>query len=174
MSEKNVRGSVIKGYLKYVKRTWGKKGLKECEDFVNINLDNIKDKEWYPQKFDSNILGWIAETKGEKYIERAGYYVMKDLGILSYIVKFVNIKSLLKKAPKSYEDGFDFGKISVDIEENEATIKMKGLAVDDWSCTAWLGAYKAMLDMTNTKGSVEKVKCELEGDNHCEYHIVWD
>lgn len=174
MSDRKVRGSVIQGYLKYIERTWGELGLDECTGTIGLDYDHFDEKRWYRIDQLDKVIEWIAENKGEKYIERAGNYTVKDLGILSYLVKFASIESLLKKAPKSYHDAYDYGEIEVDIGEKEAIIKMKDVIHGEYSCNGWLGAFKGMIEMTNNSGTVEEVKCQREGASHCEFLLKWD
>jgi predicted hydrocarbon binding protein len=98
---------------------------------------------------------------------------VKDLGVLSYIVRFTNITSLLKRAPESYADAFNYGQLEVDIKEKSATIKIIDTAVDEYTCPAWIGAFRGMLELTKTNGTVRKTHCQLNGASHCEFIIKW-
>jgi len=174
LAENSIRGSVVYGYLKFIKRTWGIEGLKECVEATGVDPDKIKGGQWYSADHTRKILQWVSDTKGQDYVRKSGNYIVKDLGVLSYIVRFTNIKTLLKKAPDSYSDGFTYGSIKVDIGENSAVIKMKDTAVDDYACPAWLGALSGMLEMTRTKGTVEETQCQRKGAPHCEFLMEWE
>lgn len=174
LAERKVKGSVILGYLKYIKRTWGQLGLDECTDFIGLDYDHFEEKRWHDIEQLDKVIQWIGDNKGSKYIERAGNYTVKDLGILSYLVKFASIESLLKKAPKSYHDAYNYGDVEIDIGEKEAVIKMKDVIHGDYSCNGWLGAFKGMMEMTHTTGTVKEVQCQKESASHCEFLMKWD
>ena len=71
MSDRKARGSVINSYLKYIRKTWGEAGLKECCDFTGIDPDIIKDGAWYPDDYNDRIFQWLVEDKGFEYLEKA-------------------------------------------------------------------------------------------------------
>lgn len=173
MEDKKVRGSVVLGYLNFIKRTWGSDGLEECTDSIGLPMKHFEEIQWYNIDILKKIHQWIADEKGEKYIKRGGNYTVKDLGVLSYIVKFVNIKALLKKAPKSYEDAYNFGSVEIDIKDKKAIIKMEDVSFDEYACSGWLGAFEGMLEMTHTWGEVKEVQCQYKGASYCEFEMTW-
>ncbi len=175
MADRNVRGSVIHGYLKYIRKIWGQEGLGECLRATKVNPKNIKEGKWYDVKNSEEVLIWIGDNKGELYVERCGNHTVKDLGILSYIVRFARIESIIRKAPESYADAFDYGRVEVDIntEDHRAVINMYETHPHKYSCYAWRGCFKGMLDITKTFGTVEEVKCQLKDDDHCEFLMKW-
>lgn len=171
--ERHVKGSVMRGYLKYIERSWGLQGLDEMTGSTGISSSDIIEGEWYDLWMPKNILKWIAESKGLKYVKMAGNYAVKDLGLLSYIMRFTDINSLLKRASKNYHQAYDFGDVEVIYGEKEALIKMTDAAYDEYACLAWEGAFQGMLEMTHTDGRVTKTSCEIKGDGCCEYHLQW-
>ena len=128
---------------------------------------------WYPEKRSADILAWIREKKGIEYVEDCGRYTVKDLGILSYIVRFITIETMLKKAPDSFHDAFNYGQIELEIHDDHAIIKMKDTAIDENTCPAWVGVFKGMLEMTKTKGTVKEIQCELKGSECCIFRMDW-
>ena len=144
--------------MKFVKKTWGKVGVDECLRDTGVDIGKYKEGKWYPIEDSEKILLWIGDKKGGEMVERCGNYTVKDLGILSYIVRFANIKFLLEKASQSYADAFKYGKLVTDIQENQAIIKMKDNHPHKYSCQAWKGCFEGMLEMTKTKGTVEETQ----------------
>jgi len=171
---RKIRGSLIEGYFKFIKRTWGERGLSEVTAATGIDPESIKGRVWYDHARSRAIMEWIRDIKGPQYIERCGHYTVKDLGLLSYIVAFMDVKSLLKRAPKSYHDGFSFGEVDIDLSDSSATITMKDCATYDGSCNAWVGALKGILEVTNTRGTVEETQCQLKGSPCCIILVKWE
>lgn len=172
MEEKKFRGDLLIGYYKAVKKFWGVRGLKECEEYVGIKMDDIKSTKWYPIEYHSKMHKFLGE-KGEQYVTRAARQAIHGLGMLSYLVRFVSIKSLLKKAPKSYDDTFNFGVVEIDIEENSAIAKLKDVVTTGYTCLAWKGVFQGTLEVTKTEGTVEIIDHEEKGENDCFFKIEW-
>ncbi|MFO7992207.1 MAG: DUF2378 family protein [Thermoplasmata archaeon] len=173
MTEKKVRGSVLNGFIKYIERSWGEAGTKEFSDYAGYDPNKIDDKKWYDAELLGKVHTWLAEEKGKKYVRMAGRYTVQDLGILSYLVKFASVKTLLKKAPKSYRDAFNYGDSIITVEKNRAIAKMKDVVIDDYTCDAWRGVFEGVLEATNTQGKVEIFEDKTKGENDCYYEINW-
>lgn len=167
---------MILGYLKFIKKTWGLSGLEQCAKDLSLDYKAIKDGGWYSEKISGKVLAWIAKNKGPEYVENAGSHVIKNLGILSYVVRFAKITTLLRKSPKGYSEAFGYGRVEVDLHENkrQAIIRMIDTALDEYSCAAWLGAYRGMLEMTKTRGRVREIRCQRAGADFCEFLMEWE
>ena len=160
--------------MKFIKKTWGKDGLKECGTAIGFSHKEIREGKWYEDEVGNRVTEWIADNKGEEYVERCGNYMIKDLGMLSYIVGFMDVKSILKRAPESYTDALNYGRLEVDIGESSAVISIKGTApIDKHACLIWLGTFRGVLEITKTKGTVTETKCAKKGAPHCEYLMEW-
>lgn len=170
---KKVRGSVLKGFLKYIEKTWGKEGIEDFLQFVAIDPDKIKEGLWYDADLLSKIHRWLFENKGKEALRRGGAHTVKSLGMLSYIVRFLHIEKLLKKASESYDDAFTYGTVEADIQSNQAIVKMKNVVIDEYTCTAWKGVFEGALEVTKTKGAVEFIKTKKMGENDCFFIIRW-
>jgi hypothetical protein len=173
MGEKRVRGAVLIGYLKFIERTWGDGGLAQCSGEVNFEMGQLRESSWYDVSYSTGILRWIGNKKGREFVERCGTSTVKELGMLSYIVAFSSVRSLLAKAPANYADVFSYGRMEVAFEERRATIRMFDAAEHEYSCLTWLGAFKGILDKTRTKGTVAETQCQRKGAPHCEYLMEW-
>jgi predicted hydrocarbon binding protein len=173
MGEKRVRGCVLIGYLKFIKKEWGEAGSIQVSGEVNFDLEQLRESSWYDISYSSGILNWIATKKGKEFVEKCGSATVKDLGMLSYIVAFSTVKSILAKAPANYADAFGYGRMEVDIEDRRAVVRMVDTAEHELSCLTWLGAFKGIMEKTKTKGSVTETQCQLKGSPHCEYVLEW-
>ncbi len=149
-------------------------GLEECLEDIGQRMDDIEERKWYDIEVLKALHTWIGDEKGERYMRRGGNYTVRDLGVLSYLVKFTNVKRLLKKAPKSYQEAFNFGSVHIDVKEGGAVIKMKGVKVDEYACLAWRGVFEGTLDATDTDGLVEAFEDDTKEEDDCYFKMQWD
>lgn len=174
MAEKRVRGSVIKGYLLFVEKTWGKNGLNQCLDETKIMPADIKDGVKYPNQMLLEVIKWISKHYGAEYVKKAGNHAVKNLGLLAYIVRFSSVETMLGKAKSAYMEAYDFGEVTMTISGKHAFATMKDVSEIPENCDGWIGALEALLELTKTKGRVVKTKCQLKGDPKCEYEVTWE
>ncbi len=173
MKKGKVRGDVLRGYLKYIKRTWGKEGIDSFDSYSGIESERLKDKIWYDSDILKDVHHWLAD-KGEKHVELAAGYTIRNLGLLSYLVKFLNVKTLLDKAPKNFSEGFSYGDCIVEIKDKSAIVKFKDIMIDEYVCDAWKGVLKGILKATNTKGKIKPLNTPDKGDKDCFYKMEWE
>ena len=176
MNERRLKGGVIIGYLDFIKRQWGQGGVDECVNTIDIDINSLKPERFYSGDLDEKILYWISSNKGMDYVKMAGNHTVKNLGSLAYLVRFVNIKHLLKKAKENYEDTFEHGEISVLCDEfgKRAVVIMKNSNKIEEACVAWEGALEGMMEVTRTKGTVKMTKCQMKGDVYDEFILDWN
>jgi hypothetical protein len=176
MAERMHKGAVIQGYLSFVKHKWGQEGLDQCCQAAGLRIDGIDTEKMYPIENGQAVLEWIRATKGIEYVRMAGNHTVKNLGSLAYLVRFVNIKHLLKRAKDNYANTFNYGAVSVLSDEfaKRAQVIMKNANFYEESNAAWVGAFEGMLEVTRTKGTVKQNKCQLKGDDYDEFLLDWE
>lgn len=175
MTERKARGSVINGYLKYIKKTWGQDGVDQCAGYLGIDPKDIKDGNWYSDEYGDKLLEWMVSLKGKKYVVLSNRYMVKDLGMLAYIVRFMDVKTILKKLPKNYDDIFNFGRVEVDIKEKNAVVRVYDAATSEHSCPGWQGVFEGAFELTKTKGGrVKETMCQWKGDEYCVWELSWE
>jgi len=86
----------------------------------------------------------------------------------------MDMKSMLAKAEDRYKQAYNFGSVEVYLEPSGARAKLIDFSESKENCIGWTGALEAMLEMTNTKGTVEEVDCRCEGGECCEFIITWE
>ena len=176
MAEKEqlCRGSVPLGFINYISTTWGQEGLDQFIKDTGMDPKDIKEGQWYDISSSGRVQEWICNNKGEEQVIKAGTYTIKNQGLFSYVIRFANVKSILKRAPENYMEVFKCGIMEVDIQENHAIVTMRDVAVNEYSCIAWKGALIGVLELTKTKGTVKETQCQFrEGASHCEFLIEW-
>ncbi|MFH0815498.1 MAG: hypothetical protein V1934_01595 [Methanobacteriota archaeon] len=173
MVERKVRGSVINGYMKFIEKNWGKDGAERCRKETNLADIEIKDGIHYPNAMLLAVIKWISKNYGIAHMRRAGNHAVKNLGLLAYIVRFSSIEHMLKKSNDAYREAYGFGEVDLIFKPHHATARMKDVSEIPENCEGWIGALEALLELTHTKGKVIKTKCQLKGDERCEYEIEW-
>jgi len=176
MAERQHKGAVILGYLDYIKWEMGQEGLDLCLADIGMNMMAIKPEEVYSIEDGQAVLEWLSKARGMDCVRKAGNHTVKNLGSLAYLVRFVNIKHLLKRAKDSYKETFSYGAVSIMEDDfgKRAMVIMKNANFYEESNVAWLGAFEGMLEITRTKGHVKQNKCQMMGDDYDEFILEWE
>ncbi|MBU4144132.1 MAG: hypothetical protein KKH79_04225 [Candidatus Thermoplasmatota archaeon] len=163
----------MNGYLKFIQKKWGVEGLAQCKKDVGIEDMEFRDGQYYQDAIIGNVLRWVHREKGRDAILDAGRFIMHNLGILSWLVRFTDIETLAKRFPKDYSEVYAFGKCTVDLSD-PARLKLilKDVGYYEEACMIWEGVIEEALTMTKTKGSVKHTKCQRLGESHCEFIIT--
>ncbi len=170
--ERKTRGSVMNGYLKFIKKKWGKEGLDQCKKEVGVEEIEFKDGHYYHDEMIGNVLRWIHREKGRESLVEAGRFILHNLGILSWLVRFTDIETLAKKFPKNYSEVYAFGKVKIDLYDPKKYILiMEDVGYYEEACIIWEGLIDEALVMTKTNGRVSHTKCQRLGESHCEFVI---
>jgi hypothetical protein len=175
MTERKLKGGVLLGYMDFISRQWGREGLDECLRAVQMKREDLEPDRFYSLILDEKIMKWIS-SRGMEYVKKSGNHTVKNLGSLAYLVRFVNIKHLLKRAKDNYADTFNFGEVSIMSDEfsKRAIVIMKDCNFIAESSLAWEGAFEGMMEVTRTKGTVKMNKCQVKGDEYDEFLLDWE
>ncbi len=173
MAERLTRGSSIKGHLRYVEKRFGKLGLEECKKAVGLDY-KLREKEFYPDKIQNDILKWLSRNKGPDMPRLSGKFTVKNLGILAYIVRFTSPEMMVKKARESYDELYNFGRIETKVMgKGRIYVRLYDVCSIPERCKSWQGVLEGILELTRTEGRVEKTKCQLKGGPYCEYIVTY-
>ena len=170
--ERRTRGSVLNGYLKFIKEKYGGSELKVARADMGIDNLNFKDGQYYQDEIIGNVLRWINRNKGEEAVKEAGRFVLHNLGILSWMIRFSDFNTLALKFPKNYGEVYTFGSCEVDAS-NPKKIKMtlKDVCYYEEACLVWEGICEEALAITKTEGKVSHTRCERKGETECVFTV---
>ena len=169
--ERSVRGSILNTYMEFINKKWGKDGYNLCMDNLGLE-EKFKNGKYYQDEIRENILRWISREKGMEYTTECGKFIVGNLGMLSWLVRFTDAKTLAKKFPKNFSEVYTHGRIETETnEENLIIIKIYDVNRIKESCNVWYGVCERAIEMTNTLAEVRKTKCSIDGDEYCEYTI---
>jgi len=172
--DRKVRGSVIQGWVDFVQKTWGEGGLDGMVSSVGLDLP-LDEKAYYDDSNHLRLLEWIHNEKGLDAVHRGGRFVVQNLGLLAYLVRFTTPMKVLERATRMHDHVYSFGTVDL-LELDPKTIQFifKGVCTTQERCVAWKGALEGVLKMTRTPGKVEETTCEVKGDGKCTYIISID
>ena len=71
-----IRGSVINGYLKFIRKKWGSDAVEECAKVLGKSPDSFVEGDWYKYEYSKKLLNWIADTKGPEQLENLGRFTV--------------------------------------------------------------------------------------------------
>ncbi len=173
MAEKMAKGAVLNGYLKFIKKKWGKIGLEEAMGYAGLQK-MPKDADWGPAEQFDKVLEWISNKKGIEYVKEAGRYSAKDLGIFGYIFgAIVGAEKLLKRAKEVYPTMFNYGDFHIEMKgSNSAIINIRGASLTKYDCPAWEGGLIGLMEITRSNGHVHVEKPDSPED--CKFTLEWD
>ncbi len=170
--ERRTRGSILNGYLKFIKEKYGGSELKVARADMGIDNLNFKDGQYYQDEIIGNILRWINRNKGEDAVKEAGRFLLHNLGILSWMIRFSDFQTLVLKFPKNYSEVYAFGNCEVDASDpNKIKMTLKDVCYYEEACLAWEGICEEALTITKTQGKVSHTFCENRGEKQCVFTI---
>jgi predicted hydrocarbon binding protein len=171
--ERKVRGSILNSYMGFVTKKWGKDGYRLCMSDIGL-WGEFRDGNYYQDAIRENILRWMAREKGEEYLRECGKYIATNLGILSWLVRFADPKTIASKFPKNFSEIYSYGKMETITDTDGVIIlKLYELCRIKECCEVWHGVCEGILESTKTKGTVEEVKCSIDGAQYCEFKITY-
>ncbi len=169
MTEEMSKGAVPNGYMKFIKRKWGVSGLEEAMKYAGIEK-RPKDSEWFPMRKSDMLLEWIYRNKGEKQVIEAGRFAAKDLGIFGYLFSSIlGLDRLLERSRETYPRMFNYGRMIYEKDGNRAIVIMKGVKLSEYTCLAWEGGIKGLMEITKSTANLRRI--EVESDRDCKYSI---
>lgn len=170
--ERRTRGIVLNGYQKFIEHEWGVAELKIARADIGIDNLDFKDGNYYQDEIIGNLLRWIHRNKGREAVKDAGRFILHNLGILSWMVRFSDFRTLAKKFPKNFSEVYAFGNCRLD-DSDPRSIKLilKDVGYYEEACLVWEGICEEALVITKTAGRVKHTKCEMKGDEFSEFTV---
>jgi predicted hydrocarbon binding protein len=171
--ERKVRGSILNSYMGFVTKKWGREGYKRCMSEIGL-WGEFRDGNYYQDEIRENILRWMSREKGESYTRECGRHIVANLGILSWLVRFSDPKTLASKFPRNFSEVYSYGKMEA-VTDKDGVILIRLYEVNriKESCEVWFGVCEGALEATKTEGKVEETKCAVEGCGFCEFKITY-
>ncbi len=174
MEERRVKGTMVIGLLKYVKRKWGNKGLEEAMKYSGI-LQIPRSGEWVDLDTMYRVLEWINSKYGESYVLDAGKSVPRYIvGDIKYMfASLMKFEKILKNVPNEISALlFKGGMVTVEkIGDRKADITVRNVDTKSQGCKFWKGALLGIMEMTKTSGEVQEITPNEKYD--CKFDVKW-
>ncbi len=171
---RQTRGGVVKGYAKYIKKKWGTDGVLACQRDIGELGFEVKEDAWYPEEVNVKILQWIADNYGLEYVEKAAASTISERGVVAYAAKLAGIKKVLERGVEDYYRNFNYGKIDIDISDNQAMVTLTDSTSNEVDCVSWKGALKGVYKLVNKTGDVQEIECCHKGKGACKFLMTWE
>ena len=170
-----IKGRVFKGYAKYIRKKWGIGGIAEANKKVGADIEGFPDEKWVTNTYMDNLMDWICETHGPEEMRKAGFAIVKERGIVSYVARIAGFERIMDRGVDEIKDSLKFGEVKITKakEGKKAELFLKDVVGTPSSCHAWQGILEGTMALTNTKGKVTKTKCQHKGDEACVYLMEW-
>ena len=157
------RGSAMNGFFGYIQKKWGKEGLEQCKMDIKLDID-IKDGGYYPDEILVQILKWIGREKGMNHVRDGGKYTALNLGMINWLMRFADIKTVAKRFPKNYDELYKFGRVEVDTDKPGVIyLRLYDVITYEEAYYSWLGVCEGVLQACKSKGTVSISK---RGENN--------
>ncbi|MBW2458324.1 MAG: hypothetical protein JRI68_27725, partial [Deltaproteobacteria bacterium] len=72
--ERQIRGSVLNNWLKYVHRQWGTNGLTQCMKSLSLRVGKFSDSQMYDYALVEELTRWISSEKGMDAVRAGGTF----------------------------------------------------------------------------------------------------
>ena len=151
-------------------------GFERCGKCFEIcRYQNVpKDGQFIDMAKAHRLLDWVVEAHGEEYLLEAGLSLPKQMGgdLKFMLASALGFDRILKRVPREISK-LTFGEDSVDVsvDENSASIRLKGFRMDDNSCVFWRGVLIGVMKVTRTSGEIEIAESGNEQD--CLLNARW-
>ncbi len=171
--KKQIIGSSLLGYRKFIKKKWGKAGVEDVEKFINFKLDDVTDEKWYPSILNDSMLAWIAQNYGMDMVRQAGFYIVTNVGIVSFAARIAGIERVFTRGMEQFRNNIDYGEINIEKEGKVAMITMIDVSVDEVTHMAWQGIFEGVLHVSGARGTVTVLETQTGGSDKCVYKMEW-
>lgn len=162
----------MNGFFGYIQKKWGKEGLEQCKMDIGLEID-IKDGGYYPDEILVQILKWIGREKGMEYVQEGGKYTVFNLGMISWLMRFADIKTIAKRFPKNVSELYKFGSVESDTDTPGIIfLRLHDIITYEEAYHSWQGVCEGVLEVCKTKGTVSITKRGDDGP-YVEFQIEY-
>jgi hypothetical protein len=156
VEDRKVRGFVMLGLSKFIKKRWGLEGIRDCSSSSCVNLEQVKPSGWYDMVEMNKMYAWLIDKKGIENVEASGFHIMKERGLFTNIDDYMTPRSLLEHTKKEYREMFNFGRFDTEFDLRVVKVTISDFSQNNGDCLIWGGIFKGILAVTNKKGQVKE------------------
>ncbi len=164
LRKKEIRGILLNGLLRFVKRKWGIQGLEECKKKNEIGGE-IQDGLFYPISVSFDILEWIYTKKGENKVIEAGRYLVNDMGYISWLIDPEGGEETLVQFEDVQNEMFNFNPISIIHNENKVRFELESFYDTELFYLFTQGIIEGLLERIELEGEMAKRMCDTSKES---------
>ncbi len=168
-----IKGRVINSYAKYIHKKWGVEGIQQCKKKVGIDIEACQNDKWVSNTYLDDLLDWMCENHGPEEVRKAGYTVVKERGMVSYVARIAGFERVLDHGIEDIRDSLKFGEVKIKKDGKTALVTLKDITGTSSACHAWQGIFEGTFALTNKEGTVTKTKFQHKNDDACAYLLEW-
>ncbi len=174
-----VRGTHVKAWCQAIVARFGERRAMELMRDLNlVEVLESPSRHWIPLGSIMRLLDEIERRFGDGSFrvvqELASDSVQHYPSVRRYLLRALPLHLIAESVPSAYMREFNHGRIEVEVQGNQALVKLFEWLSSPARCAGWLGVFEGTLRLKGLEGRVEKRSCVLEGDGYCGYLIRWD
>ena len=174
-----VRGTHARAWCQAIIARYGEgRAMELMRDLNLVDVLESPTRQWIPLGSIMRLLNEIERRFGDGSFrvvrELASDTVQHYPSVRRYLVRGLPWHLFLEIGPSAYMREFNHGRIEVEVERNQALVKLFEWLSSPARCAGWVGVFEGVLRLKGLKGSVEKRGCMLHGDDYCGYLMRWE
>jgi len=186
MSERAIKGSVLKARLAFIEQRLGKAGIARILGRLSTQDRDVLEgillpAGWYPFETSEHLTSEIAKELGEDdevYRELGRTSAEMNLSASQKVyVRERDPQGLLKAAASIYRLYYSSGERTYERRGDRKAV-LRTIGSETYSredCLTIVGWYERAISMCGGKRArVDETKCRARGDDVCEYVCEWD
>jgi len=141
------------------------------------DIDSVPLTKKFPITDFIAICSLFEEEHGADAFARLTRRAARKKGVVGFFLSWRGTPDFLcRKIPEIYSKYYDFGELEGEMEGEKAMIiRGKGMHTIPLLCRSYSHYYEGILKNIKVEGALaEHVKCEGEGDDHCEWRVTWE
>ncbi len=173
-----VRGTHVKAWCQAIIARFGeRRGMELMRDLNLVEVLESPSRHWIPLGSIMRLLDEIERRFGDGSLrvvqELASDSVQHYPSVRRYLFRALPWHVILETGPAAYMREFNHGRIEVEVQGNQALVKLFEWLSSPARCAGWKGVFEGILRLKGLEGRVEERSCMLRGDDYCGYLIRW-
>ncbi|MCK4718416.1 MAG: hypothetical protein KAT70_07085 [Thermoplasmata archaeon] len=178
------RGAVFKSNIGYVKKKYGSQGLNKITTYMKekgawMDLDKIRDTEWYPIRMRIAFLDGVYELFSGRNEEMfsLGKYAALHVERLALLVRYTKrTEEVVKESGQSWDKHWDIGSLEIMVNEHGHTLlRLEEFNIGPHQCKYLSGYFVGVAELSGANNvSIEETACISKGDPYHEFDLHWE
>ena len=174
---------MFKSNLGFIKKKFGTNGLRRVSEKIrekgfDFNMENIKDREWYPMEVRVAFIEAVYDLldSNDDDMFSLGKYSALHVERLALLVRYTKETSLVaSEGPKTWDKHFDVGRLDViENSKGRTVVRLLDFNISPVHCNYLAGYFVGAAELSGAKDvKIEETKCISRGDPYHEFVLTW-